>query len=212
MESTPSSLGMLTGYDSSGSEDEGRRPLPSAMNFFADSASSSDEEGPDKKQMPGRNPAPSSSRLPAPLLGSHTGSGGVFSDPFREKQRAHLHVLEQHVKLSDSDWARGGRGVCLAYQRDGRCRYGTSCKYSHGSDLPQGEAVGAEKGGRQVTKEGRGGGTQRARRRGGSQVKEDEEEEKRKRKKPGLTNTLIPPKRSLKNYKEQLAKERPWAV
>ncbi|KAM4704473.1 uncharacterized protein WCC33_012883 isoform 2-T3 [Rhinophrynus dorsalis] len=200
------------------------RPHTSAVNFFAESPSSSEDEIVQKKKKKAEEasvplPTPVSCvRLPAPLLGSQstTNSGGVFSNPFHEEQQAQLNILEKHVKLSDCHWARGGRGVCLSYQRDGRCRFGTRCKYSHGSDLPQGRARLVQKGvGTIVLSDGEHGEIQRGRNAVLEEEPGEQEEEtsqRWKRKKPGLSNNLIPPKKSLKNYQHQVANERPWAL
>ncbi|KAM8924107.1 uncharacterized protein RCH25_008873 [Pelodytes ibericus] len=228
MEPARSSLGLLSGYNSSSDDDAIEKsdgPSPSVVNFFANSASSSDEEaevqkekGADQDPVPVHSSLPRA-RLPAPLLGKQTGTGpgGVFSSTFREEKEAQLSVLEQHVKLSDTNWSRRGRGACLAYQRNGRCRFGTSCKYSHESDLPQ-TGIGLvhkqvesslprdDVGGMQTWPCAEGGEDRDKVRDG------DEKEKEKKRKKPGLSNTLIPPKKTMKNYKEQVATERPWAL
>ncbi|XP_068111678.1 uncharacterized protein [Hyperolius riggenbachi] len=229
MNSASSSLGLLSGYNSSSSDEEEAtentsESAPSKVNFFADAASSSDDEDVGKREMTEKpaDPFPSlpspllTVRLPAPCLGKHGGGnpGGVFSNPFQDEQQAQLSILERHVKLSDSNWSKGGKGVCLAYQRDGRCRYGTKCKYSHGSDLPPGATVPAqgELVGSSDTLEVKDPGGKTGDVHCGEEVGEEIPAEKGKRKKPGLTNTLIPPKKSMKNYQKQLSSERPWAV
>ncbi|CAH2321537.1 hypothetical protein AB205_0130250 [Pelobates cultripes] len=229
MEPAISSLGLLSGYNSSGSDEDNSTDKPSshsstAVNFFSSNASSSDEESEvqNKKEIPQNSvtvnsPLPTV-RLPAPLLGRQVvaGPGGVFSSTFREEQEAQLNVLEQHVKLSDSNWMKRGRGVCLAYQKDGRCRYGTKCRYSHDSDLMQPGTQLVNKGSEHNLLREDGGWMHREENVEGNEGKEseldrDEKQSQRgKRKKPGLSNTLIPPKKSMQNYKEQLAAERPW--
>ncbi|KAG8550358.1 hypothetical protein GDO81_026447 [Engystomops pustulosus] len=221
MNSAPSSLGLLSGYNSSSSDDEEdtadhtSRQVPSRSRFFEDAASSSEEEA--EKGAVGEasasppSPLPSF-RLPAPCLGNPGGlsSGSVFSNPFQDEKQAQLSILERHVKLSDGNRVKGGKGVCLAYQRDGRCRYGTKCKYSHGSDLPQGSANPAQR-----ETDGNDSSCKISETSGmasGEGQAEEPQGDKRKRKKPGLTDTLVPPKRSLKSYQKQLSAERPWAV
>ncbi|XP_018424478.1 PREDICTED: uncharacterized protein LOC108797388 [Nanorana parkeri] len=226
MNSTSSSLGLLSGYNSSSSdEEEGAEsssgPAPSKTNFFADAASSSDDEEDGKKESEKPTaplPSPSlSTRLPAPRLGaqSKVSTSGVFANPFRDEERAQLSILERHVKLSDSNWAKGGRGVCLAYQRDGRCRYGTKCKYSHKTDLPpgatmasHGELSGSGGDALEIVKDNSKLGELQSGEEGGVKM----QAERGKRKKPGLSNTLIPPKKAMKNYQKQLSSERPWAL
>ncbi|XP_072280503.1 uncharacterized protein [Pyxicephalus adspersus] len=218
-----SSLGLLSGYNSSSSdEEEGAESSSgttlSKIKFFADAASSSEDENDNKIQTekptePLPSPLPSA-RLPAPRLEtkSKVSPSGVFSNPFQDEERAQLSILERHVKLSDSNWAKGGKGVCLAYQKDGRCRYGTKCKYSHGTDLPQGATMSSQgglsrSGGDAPEIVGDSSGLQI-----GDEVGEDTQVEKGKRKKPGVSNTLIPPKKALKSYQKQLSSERPWAL
>ncbi|PIO37707.1 hypothetical protein AB205_0130250 [Aquarana catesbeiana] len=226
MNSTSSSLGLLSGYNSSSSDEEdgakdGSGPSRSKMNFFADAASSSEDEDDSKRELEKpTEPLPSpllSARLPAPRLGtqSKVSPSGVFSNPFRDEERAQLSILERHVKLSDGNWAKGGKGACLAFQRDGRCRYGTKCKYSHGTDLPPGGTVLSpgellSSGGdapEMVRDSSKLGDVQSV-----EELRQETQAERGKRKKPGLSNTLIPPKKSLKNYQKQVSSERPWAL
>lgn len=223
MNSASSSLGLLSGYNSSSSDDDEdeaadntSRLGPSKPSFFENAASSSEEESDSPKKDKVEEPPVSSSpsplpsfRLPAPCLGGLS-SSSVFSNPFQDEKQAQLSILERHVKLSDGNWSKGGRSVCLAYQRDGRCRYGTKCKYSHGSDLPQGSAAPAQRdsagndsSNKVLETHGLGSGEEHV---------EEPQNDKGKRKKPGLNDTLIPPKRSLKSFQKQLSTERPWAV
>ncbi|OCT72163.1 uncharacterized protein LOC108696331 [Xenopus laevis] len=233
MASIPSSLGLLSGYTSSGSDDEeetvqkavctptssanwSKNPHPSRE----EEASVGKKEKTEKKCMQVKF-SDSSVRLPAPVLGSQntSGFGGVFSNPFHEEEQAQLSILERHVKLSDSNWALG-RSACLSYQKDGRCRYGTRCKYNHGSDLPQGNerVVVEELGKNSLLNETPGTihldtcmeGSKRKKE--VHDIDETEQSQKEKKKKVGLSNTLIPPKKYLKNYKTHVANERPWAL
>lgn len=139
----------------------------------------------------------------------------MFANPFRDEERAQLSILERHVKLSDNNWAKGGKGVCLAYQRDGRCRYGTKCKYSHGTDLPPGATLASQgelsSGGGDVP-EAVGDGLKLGELQSGEEAGEETQAERGKRKKPGLSNTLIPPKKALKSYQKHQSAERPWAL
>lgn len=222
MNSSSSSLGLLSGYNSSSSDDDEDEAADntsrlglSRPSFFENAASSSEEEPDSHKkdkveEPPVSSPSPLPSfRLPAPCLGGLS-SSSVFSNPFQDEKQAQLSILERHVKLSDGNWSKGGKSICLAYQRDGRCRYGTKCKYSHGSDLPQGSAAPAQReiAGNDLSNkvlEAHGLGS-------GEEHVEEPQNDKGKRKKPGLSDTLIPPKRSLKSYQKQLSTERPWAV
>ncbi|XP_056387132.1 uncharacterized protein LOC130282671 isoform X2 [Hyla sarda] len=186
--------------------------------FFADTASSSEEEADCHKKAKVAEPPVSlpspllSFKLPAPCLGNQSGlsSSSVFSNPFQDEKQAQLSILERHVKLSDGNWAKRGKGVCLSYQRDGRCRYGTKCKYSHGSDLPQGNTASAQR--EIVGNDSSNEVLDMPSLISGEEQVEEPHSDKGKRKKPGLNDTLIPPKRSLKSYQKQLSTERPWAL
>ncbi|KAE8591519.1 hypothetical protein XENTR_v10018479 [Xenopus tropicalis] len=227
MASVPSSLGLLSGYISSGSDDEEETVQKaictptSSVNCFKNPHSRSEEgpfakKGETEKECMHVNISDSSVRLPAPVLGSQntSGFGGVFSNPFHEEEQAQMSILERHVKLSDNNWALG-RGACLSYQKDGRCRYGTRCKYSHGSDLPQGNAraVVQELGTNYLLNETSGAILMEGNKRKKDEHDVDETRQcKEKKKKVGLTNSLIPPKKYLKDYKTHVANERPWAL
>ncbi|XP_072534697.1 uncharacterized protein [Salminus brasiliensis] len=162
----------------------------------------------------------SSHKLPPPPLG-RSGSGGlpvgssVFANPFKERAEERLNVLQKHVPLTQQ--ARptqiGGKRICVAYRKDGRCRFGIRCKFAHDSDLqssagfPTESAVSDNGPADQAEPvpassdavDGRSSGLER------SEKDKEEEEESRKRKKHrvGLSNTLIPPKRALKQYAMQ---------
>ncbi|XP_069083929.1 uncharacterized protein [Pleurodeles waltl] len=156
-------------------------------------------------------------RLPAPKLGpvadSHQthGQSGVFANPFREEQKAQLTLLEKHVQLTlqEKPMEIGGRKICLAYRKDGRCRFGRSCKFAHDSDLlvtsnaeiPRIHSEDASV----VTCTQEWAGEE------GGVVFDNVQPQQGKRK-SGLSQTLIPPKRTLKHYKAQLGKERPWVL
>ncbi|KAJ8281290.1 hypothetical protein GJAV_G00065860 [Gymnothorax javanicus] len=153
-------------------------------------------------------------KLPPPLLGVAGQPAGaipagssVFANPYRERAEEHLNVLRKHVPLTlESRPSQiGGRKMCIAYRKDGRCRFGISCKFAHDSDLQ--------------TSEGRGPGAE------GTlgnlatpnppfppqqcpDQEGDPEEGAGRKRRVGLSNTLIPPKRALKQYATQREKER----
>ncbi|KAG8434888.1 hypothetical protein GDO86_013012 [Hymenochirus boettgeri] len=230
MASGHSSLGLLAGYSSSDTEEDetvvSTVGPPSTGDLVAGPSSElslGEGKKPKLEQERTLGPvSPSCIRFPAPALGSQNTSsfGGVFSNQFHAEQQTQLSILEKHVKLSDSNWSQG-RGACLAYQKDGRCRYGTRCKYSHGSDLPQ-ENAGVDleeecnntelrdKSGGDIQMDNWRVGIKRTGEHGGEE--EVSESLRPKKKKSGLTNTLLPPKRYLKNYNEHLANERPWTL
>uniref|UniRef100_UPI00398F7660 uncharacterized protein n=1 Tax=Pristiophorus japonicus TaxID=55135 RepID=UPI00398F7660 len=134
--------------------------------------------------------------LPPPEFEGGGGlAAGVFTNPFAQERRERLSLLEKHVRLTACvrPEQAGGRKVCLAHRRDGRCRYGSNCKFAHDSDLPTSDPEPPQPpAGSQAKEENVGG---------------EQEPPKRGKKRPGLGPTLIPPKRSLKNYQAQRAKE-----
>ncbi|XP_043915761.1 uncharacterized protein LOC122791850 isoform X2 [Protopterus annectens] len=155
-------------------------------------------------------------KLPSPQLDDplvnreKTSSTSIFKNPFKEEEQEHLSMLQKHVPLTvhDSPSETGGKKVCHMYQKNKRCRFGVNCKFAHDCDL-------------QVIKDSEGcppdnsssvlspsalilahSETNAA---GDGQVI-------RVKRKPGLSQTLIPPKRALKNFQEQAAKDRPWVL
>ncbi|XP_067837969.1 collagen alpha-1(VII) chain [Heptranchias perlo] len=171
------------GPGTQGEEGTGTRAGPGACGFKEPG-----DGGPQRD--PGDPP-----RLPPPELEGGRGQApGVFANPFAQERRQRLSLLEKHVRLTvrDRPERAGGRPVCLAYRRDGRCRYGSNCKFSHDSDLPD-PPPPEPWAGPPPGEEGEG----------------PEPPAQRGRKRPGLSPTLVPPKRSLKNYRAQRAKEGP---
>lgn len=159
----------------------------------------------------------SETRLPAPKLGPVAESyqmhekSGVFANPFREEQKAQLSLLEKHVQLTlqEKPMEIGGRKICLAYRKDGRCRFGRNCTFAHDSDLLVAAnavipGMHSEEAPAVISTKGWAGEE-------GVVVFEDVQPQQGKRK-SGLSQTLIPPKRALKHYKAQLGKEQPWVL
>lgn len=153
-------------------------------------------------------PAPSldsitSNKLPPPSL--HTCSGSsVFTNPFKAQADQKLSALQKHVPLTMQAKPSqiGGKRMCVAYRKNGRCRFGIKCKFAHDSDLQsltdlpvseetpdQEEALASGSGSQKETKEEESAGQQGKKRR------------------VGLSNTLIPPKRAMKQYAIQRNKE-----
>lgn len=165
-------------------------------------------------------PAPPSSlshKLPPPPLGASSKSG-VFANPFKAQADQKLNVLQKHVPLTVQ--ARpsqiGGKRMCVAYRKDGRCRFGIKCKFAHDSDLqssiipndydpPADDAPGSHQ-----AESNAGGssymGRQNFHHNQGGDPEEEEGQQSRKRR-VGLSNTLVPPKRALKNYAMQRKRE-----
>ncbi|KAI4890049.1 hypothetical protein NFI96_002461 [Prochilodus magdalenae] len=137
---------------------EGRQKT---LNFLLESmsASSSESEQEEYQEEPAEavrpgviDPSPKSllplpmsslsRKLPPPPLegGSSCGlpaGSSVFANPFKERAEERLNVLQKHVPLTLQ--ARptqiGGKRICVAYRKDGHCRFGIRCKFAHDSDL-----------------------------------------------------------------------------
>lgn len=193
-----------------------------SRNFLLESGSASSESDPEDPEPSSSSPssAPRQSTLPAPSVGSPTANklpspslnasadSSVFANPFRAQAEQKLHALQKHVPLTMQ--ARpsqiGGKRVCVSYRKDGRCRFGIKCKFAHDSDL-QTPGVPTDYH-PDVTIEtpaaapAVSGGSQ------SFQVDDKESEQQTKKRRVGLSNSLIPPKRTLKQYAMQKAQER----
>lgn len=194
-------------------ENKGRNFLLESVSTSGESSSESSEHNEDEEDEedstpvrvhppPTALPAPSftstSPKLPPPTLGASGVPGGssVFNNPFKERAEERLSALQKHVPLTLH--ARpshiGGKRVCVAYRKDGRCRFGIGCKFAHDSDLQSATAppVCPDTHVAVNTPHCRGPG--------------DEDENRKKKHKVGITDGLIPPKRAMKQYNKQRGK------
>lgn len=145
-------------------------------------------------------------KLPPPTLNASSDSS-VFANPFKAQADQTLSALQKHVPLTMQ--ARpsqiGGKKVCVSYRKDGRCRFGIKCKFAHDSDLQSAVISGSCH---------RAAGEETAEPAGGSQSSQQEfndreaEQQQVKKRRVGLSNSLIPPKRALKQYSLQKDRER----
>ncbi|XP_038656865.1 zinc finger CCCH domain-containing protein 15 [Scyliorhinus canicula] len=166
--------------------------------------SESEEEtsdgSPQSKLMEEPQDASALLKLPPPQLEGAQGQlmAGVFTNPFARERRERLSLLEKHVRLTARIRTEeaGGQKICLAYRKDGRCRYGSNCKFAHDSDLP---TYDPKTGIPNPPVE------PRPQENGGS----EDPQPKSGKKRPGLSPTLIPPKKSMKFYQAQRSKEGP---
>lgn len=167
-------------------------------------------------------PAPSldslpPNKLPPPSLNTYSDSS-VFANPFKAQADQKLSALQKHVPLTMQ--ARpsqiGGKKMCVSYRKDGRCRFGIKCKFAHDSDLqtpvtptdydppmsgdtPVSDQAESHAGG------SCGRGSQNLQ----QETREDESGGQQvKKRKAGLSNTLIPPKRAIKQFAMQRDRER----
>ncbi|KAK2817035.1 hypothetical protein Q5P01_025226 [Channa striata] len=153
-------------------------------------------------------------KLPPPPLNACSDSS-VFANPFKAQADQNLSALQKHVPLTlqAKPSQIGGKRVCVSYRKDGRCRFGIKCKFAHDSDLQTpvtpadchppvtdeaavSEPVESHIGG-SCNEESQGlTGEEKS---GGQQVK---------KRRVGLSNTLIPPKRAMKQYTQHRDRER----
>lgn len=211
--------------DASGSVKDDERdaeegaPVKKTRNFLleCDSASSgSDEEDPGHPSPPPhppasflqpRLPAPPPStpnKLPSPPLDACADSS-VFSNPFRAQAERKLSALQKHVPLTMQAKPShiGGKRMCVSYRKDGRCRFGIKCKFAHDSDL-QTTAIPSDC--HPSANEGAPGQADEEAQ--GQETKEEQPEgQQGKKRRVGLSNTLIPPKRAMKQYTMQRERE-----
>lgn len=124
-------------------------------------------------------------------------SVSVFYNPFKKDQEAKNSLLERHVKLSTNPkdvLEINGKKICWNY-RKGRCKFGHKCKYIHDSDIIRDNFVPNNN-------------TQSQ-----SCINVYEHEviqcniEQPKKRKPGLSEGLVPNKRSRKMHKENQLKD-----
>lgn len=152
-----------------------------------------------------------SNKLPSPPLNACSDSS-VFANPFKAQADQKLSALQKHVPLTMQAKPSqiGGKRMCVSYRKDGRCRFGIKCKFAHDSDLqtvipsdchpPESEETPAEAVGSSC---GRGSQNNQ------KEMKEEESEGQQvKKRRVGLSNTLIPPKRAMKQYAIQRDRER----
>ncbi|XP_067354921.1 uncharacterized protein si:ch211-113e8.11 [Channa argus] len=152
-------------------------------------------------------------KLPPPPLNACS-DGSVFANPFKAQADQKLSALQKHVPLTMQAKPSqiGGKRVCVSYRKDGRCRFGIKCKFAHDSDLqtpltpadghppvtdeaPVSENVGSHTGGSCSEESQALTGEEKS---GGQQVR---------KRRVGLSNTLIPPKRAMKQYAKHRNRE-----
>ncbi|XP_028311619.1 uncharacterized protein LOC114468754 [Gouania willdenowi] len=187
-------------------------------NFWLDpdSASSDSEEEPEPSSTPQPlgvpTPRPRSSasnKLPSPPFKACS-NNSVFSNPFKAQADQTLNVLQKHVPLTMQAKPSqiGGKKMCVSYRRDGRCRFGIKCKFAHDSDLQNPNTTTAshlsvsEQGSEQNLDVGGSRSSQ-------VEAKEDgSDSQHMKKKRVGLSDTLVPPKKAMKQFAMQRQREK----
>lgn len=204
--------GSASSDSGSESEPEGQDPDPSS------SLSHSQTPAPPAASQPALPPPSLTSltpnKLPPPPLNACSDSS-VFANPFKAQADQKLSALQKHVPLTMKAKPShiGGKMVCVSYRKDRRCRFGIKCKFAHDSDLqtPATPAdchppVIAEAPEPQNVESHAGDSCG-----GGSQALTEEEEpggQQVKKRRVGLSNSLIPPKRAMKQYTMHRDRER----
>ena len=136
----------------------------------------------------------------------HTSS--VFFNPFLAEEKKKLSVLEKHVQLSEGKSEKDeqkSKKICFKFQK-GRCRLGDRCKFSHGM-ADTGASISETENPREPSLTPSISTT-------GTRYEPDEEEERweptKKKRKPGVTNSLVPPKRAMAAFEKQRLNDKPW--
>ena len=136
-------------------------------------------------------------------------TSSVFYNPYLAEEKKKISALEQHVHLTksaseqDSQRKEKKKNICWKFQK-GKCKFGDRCKFSH------------DVGNNQLTSEQRSSlltpVISRPSRKLEPDVDEDDEDAKARarKRKVGVTDSLVPPKRSLQAYERQKSAERPW--
>ncbi|KAM4584238.1 uncharacterized protein PAE49_003870 [Odontesthes bonariensis] len=204
-----------------GDEAEGNKK---ARNFLLQSTSSESDPDDDNSapSPPNQTLAPSQSTLPAPSLGFLTSKlpspslnacagSSVFANPFKAQAEQKLTALQKHVPLTMQAKPSqiGGKRICVSYRKDGRCRFGIKCKFAHDSDL-QTPAVSRDclSSASEETSEAAPSVVGASQSLQQESKKEESEGQQAKKRRVGLSNTLVPPKRALKQYTMQRDRER----
>lgn len=186
--------------------------LKKSCNFLVESGSASSESSSeserDEEKEEEHSPVPhtTSNKLPSPALGASCVPPGtsVFANPFKERVEQKLNVLQKHVPLTAHAWPAhiGGKRMCVSYRKDGRCRFGIQCNFAHDSDLQQNvaEAAVSDPDSNKAVARHPACRESAVERDGGD---DGENQSRRKKHCVGVSDSLIPPKRALKQYAMQ---------
>lgn len=136
-------------------------------------------------------------------------TSSVFFNPFLAEEQKKLSVLEKHVQLSEGkseEDKHKSKKICFKFQK-GRCRLGDRCKFSHDLVVTGTPSSKPEK--------PREPSLVPSVSNSGTRYEPDEEEEaweqKKKKRKPGVNDSLVPPKRAMAAYEKQRLNDKPWS-
>ncbi|XP_077996446.1 uncharacterized protein LOC144449744, partial [Glandiceps talaboti] len=129
-----------------------------------------------------------------------------YANPFKDQEDAKTSILEQHVKLSVVEkQEQKQKNVCYKYLK-GKCRFGDKCKFAHSGKTPINRGNSNSTGGETTTVAQQTGLDMDS----NADQDEDAAQNKKRKHRPGVTNTLLPPKKAMKAYTKQKKSERPW--
>ncbi|XP_029909033.1 uncharacterized protein LOC115360320 [Myripristis murdjan] len=199
-------------------EEEDTQPSPPPPPHPPPAAATTASSAPCRPTLPAPSlSALNPSKLPPPTLEACSDSS-VFANPFKAQADQKLSALQKHVPLTMQAKPSqiGGKRMCVAYRKDGRCRFGIKCKFAHDSDLQTSvipgdirPSLGTETPVSAQVDSHAGGSFSGGSHRFHEEAEEEETEGQQGRKRrAGLSNTLIPPKRAMKQYVTQRDKER----
>lgn len=183
----------LSSESESGPENEDQEEPPTVDRSFSE-------------PLPLLSVRPHTHKLPPPPLGGSSSGGAlpgssVFANPFKELAEEKLNVLQKHVPLTLQ--ARptqiDGKRICVAYRKAGRCRFGISCKFAHDSDLQSNHVGNSDSRPKDNVTVSHNDGLL-ASCEGDADTDGEKDNEQRKKRRVGVNDSLIPPKRALKQY------------
>lgn len=161
-------------------------------------------------------------KLPSAIAALSCGNStsSIFCNPFREAEEAEFHLLETHVKLSErkkiAKPVKKSRLVCKMF-RKGRCRLDDQCRFSHTIGSALLARLAEPSADDQQEQASRSSPPQSkfesepVRYNAREEIIEEENPLKKKRH-VGITDSLIPPKRAMKLFDQQVKSETPWSA
>ncbi|XP_064612114.1 uncharacterized protein LOC135476131 [Liolophura sinensis] len=146
----------------------------------------------------------------------------VFTNQYREAEKAKHSILEKHVKMTCPSAAAMGakKQICWKFKQ-GKCRFGKSCRYSHVLDtISVSDGAPPDDSGTQFSDQQ---GLRAARmyndQQGWNNEQQDDDKDDdsymsnaKRKQRAGINDTLHPSKKALVPLEKQRATERPWTM